>query len=247
MISKSCFIKLNNPINSLGSIFCFHYGGGNSTMYRSWLAYTPENITLIGVDLPGRGRRFSEPLIDTLDEAISSIIAEKHWFNKSTPFAFFGHSLGALLAFELTRILEIKNEVLPDFIALSGRNAPFSGTQFPAIHKLPKLEFIEELRKYKGAPKEVFENKELLELAIPFIRSDFAISEKAYLYDGTPIQTDILAIGGDQDEYVEIEDINAWGKFTTGKFESQIFNGGHFFIYKHVKIIINRMIKNMVV
>src|SRR5215510_9124924 len=195
-------------------LFCFPYAGGNSQTYRAWPFKLPETVEVHMVNLPGRGTRLREapitrlaPLVDEVAEAIRPELDK--------PFAFFGHSMGALIAFELVHQLRKQNHVNPAHLIVSGRGAPHMPKTEPQTHDLPEKEFIEELRRLNGTPTETLEHPELMQLMLPILRADFAICE-TYTYEDRPLlDCPITALGGLDDSDVTREELAAWRERTT--------------------------------
>jgi medium-chain acyl-[acyl-carrier-protein] hydrolase len=168
-------------------------------------------------------------LITRLPDLVHSLaIGLRPYLDK--PFAFYGHSLGALLAFELARHLRREGREFPEHLFLSGRGAPQSHLLLQPIHTLPEPAFIEELRRLNGTPKEVLGNPELLELIVPILRADFALNETYTYVPEPPLNCAITAFGGLQDTSTNRESLEAWREHTTAEFNLQMMPGDHFFI-----------------
>jgi medium-chain acyl-[acyl-carrier-protein] hydrolase len=145
------------------------------------------------------------------------------------PFAFFGHSLGSLISFELTRWLRRQKVPCPLQLFVSGCRVPQIPNPDPPIHQLPDVEFIEELRRFNGTPKAVLDNPELMEVFLPLLRSDMRLYE-TYVYDHeAPLDCPISAFGALEDEEVSREELAAWYDQTRSRFNIQMFPGDHFF------------------
>jgi medium-chain acyl-[acyl-carrier-protein] hydrolase len=211
-------------------LFCFPYAGGNASVFRAWPAALPE-IEVWTVELPGRGDRFNEPAFSQLSPLLQSLRAALRLY-LDLPFALFGHSMGALLSYELARHLRQAGEALPWHLFVSGWRAPQLPDRTPPIHQLPEAAFAAALRDYNGTPEAVLQNTELRELLFPTLRADFAIAE-TYLYTpGTPLPCPISAFGGLQDQTVSREELSAWQDQTEGRFTLRILPGNHFFLNK---------------
>jgi medium-chain acyl-[acyl-carrier-protein] hydrolase len=183
-------------------------------------------VDLIPVQLPGRGRRLQEPLFTDLIE-VSSIIAQHLLESLDRPFALFGHSMGALIAFEVAQTLRSCYGVLPVLLMVAGCPAPQIGCK-RITYSLPDDEFKDELRRLNGTPEELLSNAEAMGIMMPTIRADFQMVE-TYLYGSTvPLRCPILAFGGLQDT-VTIEELNGWRVQTVDHFSLQMFEGDHFF------------------
>lgn len=214
-------------------LLCFPYAGGGASIYRLWPADLPATVEVRAVQLPGREGRWREepfrrlePLAEATTEALSGHL--------DRPFAFFGHSMGAILAFEVTRRLRRRGLPRPRHLFVSGRSAPRVEVRDPPIHELPREEFIDALRRFSGTPEEVLQNRELMELVEPLLRADFSVSETyAYTPDAEPLAVPLTALGGVEDPDVPPEDLSPWREETTGPFQEHLLPGGHFFLDQH--------------
>lgn len=218
-----------NPQASL-RLFCLPYAGGGSQIYRTWAHSLPASVEVCPIELPGRGTRIMEtpfcqlePLIETLASVLLPYLDK--------PFAFFGHSMGALLSFELIRRLRRNDNLLPLHLFVSGRHAPQIPDSNSPIHALPEPAFLEELRRYNGTPQAVLENAELMQLLLPILRADFAAIETYVYTSEPPLACPITAIGGLQDPEASCEELEAWHKQTSAAFSLQMFPGDHFFLH----------------
>lgn len=217
-----------NPQASL-RLFCFPYAGGAASIYHKWPGMFPATIEICPVQIPGRGERLREPPF-TQFPPLTQTIAEGLREMLDKPFAFFGHSMGAIISFELTRLLRRQGGPLPVHLFVSGRSAPTIPDADPPTYDLPEPEFIEELQRLKGTPKEVLEHPELMELLIPLLRADFELIQN-YLYTPEPpLDCPITAFGGLQDDEVSRENIEAWHEQTTRAFSLRMLQGDHFFL-----------------
>jgi medium-chain acyl-[acyl-carrier-protein] hydrolase len=220
-----------NPMESPAvlRLFCFHYAGGDALFYRNWADYIPETIDICAIQLPGRGNRRQEPLVSSLAELVGDITRALRLY-LDRPFAFFGHSMGALISFEIARELRRSMKVEPAHLFVSGRRAPHLPEETPPIYDLPEIEFIEELRRLNGTPKEVLDHRELMDLVIPLLRADFSICQTyVYRYE-PPLSCPISAYGGLQDEDVSPSDLRGWQEQTSSDFKLRMFPGDHFFL-----------------
>lgn len=211
-------------------LFCFPYAGGGASIFRSWPDSLPKTVEVALVQLPGRENRLREPPFTRLAQLVKSI-APAILPHLDKPFAFFGHSMGALLGFELARELRRQRGPAPVHLFVSGRSAPPIPDKNPPTYGLPEPEFIEELRRLNGTPPEVFEYPELMELMLPIVRADFeAVQTYAYTRE-PPLECPITAFGGRQDEEISFEDIQAWREQTSNGFSLHMFDGDHFFLH----------------
>jgi medium-chain acyl-[acyl-carrier-protein] hydrolase len=217
-----------NP-NAKVRLFCFPYSGAAANIFYPWADVLPPSWELCPVQLPGRGNRMSEPLATRLEpqvEAVAGGIAP--YLDK--PFAFFGHSMGALISFELARHLRRSGAPLPLHLFVSGHEAPHLPDRNPPLHALPEGELLDKLRELNGTPEEVLRHPELRELLIPILRADFAVCETYVHRPELPLDCPISAYSGLGDDYVNREELEAWREQTTGRISIRMFPGDHFYL-----------------
>jgi medium-chain acyl-[acyl-carrier-protein] hydrolase len=212
-------------------LFCFPYAGGGAQIYRNYAEALPNDIEVCAIQLPGRERRFQEPSLESVDaivEQLAPVMAEQ----TDLPYAMFGHSLGALVGFELVRRLRSEGRQLPVRLFVSGHRAPHLPDPDPPIRHLPDDAFIEELRELNGTPQAVFDSPELLELVLPILRADFTAAETYTYRSDHPLPCSITALGGASDEMVTREALQGWKDHAGGGFEYYVLEGDHFFIHQ---------------
>lgn len=210
-------------------LFCFPYGGGGVSIFRAWSDGLPADVEVCPVQLPGRGTRLTEPpftrlapLIQALAKALLPLLDK--------PFVFFGHSLGALVSFELARQLRRQYAAQPVRLFISADRAPQIHYRDPPVHSLPEGEFLSELRRLNGTPREVLEDEELRQVMLPLLRADFAVYETYRYSTEPPLDCPISAFGGLQDQRVSRGDLEAWRNQTSVSFSLRMFPGDHFFL-----------------
>ena len=210
-------------------LFCFPYAGGGALAFYPWPRGLPAGVEMCAVQLPGREARLGEAaigawnvLLDRLTEALVPFM--------DRPFAFYGHSLGAHVAFELTRRLRRDGRPPPFHLFVGGRRAPHCPMDRPEAHALPDDEFAAELRRLAGTPEEVLQDRELLDLLLPMLRADFALAERHEWRPEPPLPIPITAYSGTEDEHVPHESVDAWREHTSVRFRHRPLPGGHFFL-----------------
>jgi medium-chain acyl-[acyl-carrier-protein] hydrolase len=210
-------------------LFLFSHAGGGTNSWRGFREGLPPAIELCAVRLPGREERLSEPpfrrmepLVDALSVALTAVL--------DRPFAFFGHSMGALVALALARRLRDQAAPLPvDFVA-SGYSAPSAIRRRPRpLYQLPRAELIAELRLMGGTPPQVLDEPDLLDLLLPTLRADLEVSETWAAPGAPPLPTPILAAAGTEDASVSDEGLEAWRYETSQRFAWERFTGDHFY------------------
>ncbi len=206
-------------------------------MYKDWLKQLPAQVAVCPIQLPGRSTRFHEPpyhelhaLIPDIAEAIRPLL--------DRPFVFMGHSMGALISFELARYVRKLYALEPVHLLMAGFHAPHMPDPGPIIHHLPDPEFMAELTKLNGTPKELIEHAELMELMLPMLKADFTLAEQYVYQQGEPFTCPITAFGGWQDPDISVKEIQGWKEQTTGAFRAYMLEGDHFFIHSQEKDVL---------
>lgn len=211
-------------------IFCFPHVGGGAALYRLWSQGLPHFVEVCPVELPGRGRRFGEEPLKNLGSLVSEL-AEALLPSLDRPFCFFGHSMGALIGFELTRHLRRSGGPMPSLLIVSAFGAPKLGRRPERpLHRLSEGEFLEELRRLKGTPPEVLNHTELMRLFIPLLRADLELVETYSYQAEARLEVPILALAGDRDEEVSLSAMEGWVAETLSGFRLEIVPGDHFFL-----------------
>jgi len=210
-------------------LFCFPYAGGGASIYRTWPKGLSSEIEVWAIQLPGREMRLHEPALTRLEPLIT-ILAEILAPFLTIPFAVFGHSMGALLSFELIRRLRQLGQPQPLHLFVSGRRAPHMSDPDPPIAHLSEATFITELRHLNGTPEEVLRNDELRMLILPLLRADFAVNETYCYIPAPPLDCPISVFGGLDDHKVRQEDLAAWQAQTHSVSTLRMFPGNHFFL-----------------
>jgi len=153
------------------------------------------------------------------------------------PFVFFGHSIGARIAFELARNIQKNWGLHPRHLIVSGSRAPHISEPKP-LHHLPDNEFIQELRRFSGTPEEVLQNRELMDMFIPVLRADFCVDETYACVMEPPLACPITAFGGTKDGEASRQEIAAWAAQTLADFDMEMVEGGHFFLHSHRDVLV---------
>lgn len=211
-------------------LFCWPYSGGSAQVFRTWPERLPAGVELWAVQLPGHPPRLGEePLTSAAAIAGAAVPALTRLLDR--PFAFFGHSLGAMLAYEVTRRLQAASHRLPALLIASGHAAPHRPRPEPPIRHLPDEQFLEAVRRYNGIPAWVLEHREMLELVLPILRADFVVYETYRHEDGPPLDCPVAVFGGLSDPWTPRPDLEAWAELTRAECGVQMFPGEHFFLH----------------
>ena len=218
-------------------LFCFPYAGGGASIYRGWENYLPPGLEVWPAHPPGRGSRFKEPALSSMDSLVAAAAKALEQF-LDLPIVLFGHSVGAFASFELVHKLSSQFGVKVRHLFVSGARAPHLPRNRRSIHDLAEDEFITELKTLNGTPREVLENPELMKMISTTLRADFSIAETYRSTHTAPLSCPITVFGGLEDTLVAKEDLEAWRIHTTGPFDLWQLPGDHFFIHSSDSLIL---------
>jgi len=225
--------RLYRPASSASvRLFCFPYAGAGAGAYLDWPALVPPWLELVGAVYPGReARSMAPPLrrLDLLVEALADAMAP--WLDR--PFALFGHSMGAYVAFEVGRRLVQLGRV-PESVFVSGAGAPHLPPPHP-LHHLSPRDFLAELIRLNGFPAEVLRSAELLRHVLPILRADFVACETHRLDSAEPVDFPLHVLCGDCDPRVDGHRLAAWRTLAAGVFSQRLFEGDHFYLHHHAR------------
>jgi pyochelin biosynthetic protein PchC len=207
-------------------LVCFPHGGGTAGFFRGWPALVGDDVEVLPVQYPGREERLGDPVAERLSELADLISAALMPF-LTVPTALFGHSFGAVLAYEVAVRLS-RYRAVPSGLVVSGHPGP--GLERPtAWHLATDAELCAELLRVGGMREEVLNHAELLRLVLPVIRADYRLSETHRM---TPLALDcpVLACIGADDSEVTAEEVGAWAAVTSVGYGLRVFPGGHFYL-----------------
>jgi medium-chain acyl-[acyl-carrier-protein] hydrolase len=208
---------------------CFAHAGSGPAAFVSWPRLLPEHIETHAVLLPGRGKRLREAPVTDMAQLLSRLAPELRSL-ADRPIAFFGHSLGALLAFEVARAWRAAAAGMPAHLFLSGSRPPQLPRNRPPLRDASQAEFLAALQDFGGTPPEILANSELLPLILPALRGDFALAEQ-YRYQPEPaLDIPFTLMGGSEDPRVSPATLQGWREQTRGVCRTRIFPGGHFYL-----------------
>ena len=225
----SPWIVTPRSLNSGMRLICFPYAGGGASVFRSWgdsefLA----DVEVCAVQLPGRESRITEPPVGDLRRLVHMLCeALEPYLDR--PFVFFGHSIGALVSFELARELRRIRGIAPNHLFVSGCPAP----HLPDSERICDLhddEFLERVSRFNGTPPEVFNHSELMQLMLPALRADFSLRDRYVYREEPPLDCPIIAFGGMSDQHVNGVVLGSWRQHTRERFQLWLFQGDHFFV-----------------
>jgi surfactin synthase thioesterase subunit len=237
--SGPILIRIGSRADPACRLVCVPYAGAGTAAYRMFAQALPPWLEVWAVRLPARESRLhEEPLVD-VTAVVDTLAAEFTGAGPfgpagdGLPFALFGHSMGALICFELARELRRRGLTEPAHLFVAGRRAPQIPDDLPAIHRLPRADFIAAVRRLGGMPDEILAEPGLIDLIAPALRADFAVCESYEHVAEPPLGYPISAFGGRADPTTTAERLACWASQTTAMFTMRLYHGDHFFIHTH--------------
>ncbi|HYP40295.1 MAG TPA: alpha/beta fold hydrolase [Chloroflexia bacterium] len=218
-------------------LFCFPYAGGRASIFRAWQANLPPAVEVFPIEFPGRGMRFAERLHVQLTPLVREIASEIQPY-MDRPFALFGHSMGALVSFELARELQSTYGLSPAHLFVSAHRAPHLPDTSLPMHTLSDPDLLQRLHGLNGTPGELLQEPDLMKLTLPIVRADFSVCETYAYAPGAALTCPISTFGGWQDVMVTRDQLEAWGQHTHASFELHMLPGEHFFLHTAQSLVL---------
>ncbi|HET9898351.1 MAG TPA: alpha/beta fold hydrolase [Streptosporangiaceae bacterium] len=209
-------------------LFCLPHAGAGASVYWEWLPLLAPEVDVVPIQLPGRESRYKEPPRRSASDITAELI-EPLADRAGPDFSLFGHSMGGLLAYEVTRAMTAKGRP-PRHLFVSGVRAPQLGPPRRIAHLLPDPELLEVMEELAGTSPEVLAHPELVRLLLPVLRADFAVCETYLHSHDTPLRVPITVLGGLSDPSVSVSEMRAWRDLTSAGFEAEFYSGGHFYL-----------------
>jgi surfactin synthase thioesterase subunit len=224
----------------LARLYCLPHAGAGATTYQPWPSRLPAAVAAVPVQLAGREARFSEPAARSAAEVVAALTEPmlEHFHDLDGGFALFGHSMGALLSYELAHELTRRGRP-PAHLFVSGYAAPHLPPRDDAVHLLPDAELCAHIAELAGTPAGVLEVPELMRAMLPTVRADFEICEAYRHVDRPPLPIPITALGGTEDPGASPRELEAWQELTEKDFTLHCFSGGHFYLLDHSEAVID--------
>lgn len=228
MGAKKFFFNASKNQQGAIRLVCFPYAGAGGGVFKGWESQLPDWVDLMVAELPGRGARFGEPLLFNMNDVVAQMADDfLHYMEK--PFVFFGHSLGALVCFELCKELRARALAEPEVLIVSGRRAPHCPTD-SQYHLLSDDQLIGQLRNYDGTPDEILADADMMRLILPILKADFSVAETYRYSDTKKFDFPIAAFGGKSDKGVPKNSLLKWSEFAGKSFVCEMFDGAHFYL-----------------
>lgn len=232
MTAKTAWVQRFVPRPSCDlRLFCFHHAGVGAAVYRPWALQMPAEVEVCAIELPGRGNRLRESPLDSVETMVAQLL--DHLLPElDRPFVFFGHSMGAVLAYETALALAGAGHPLPEHLFVSGRRPPHVPDPMSPLGELPVSAFVAEInRRYGGIRPELLAHPDVMELLLPALRADIRALDRhqpAHLRAALPCP--ITAMGGDADAVTPAEHLEAWRPLTAAAFAARRYTGDHFYL-----------------
>ncbi|MER7004856.1 thioesterase domain-containing protein [Dactylosporangium sp. NPDC000555] len=230
-------MRLRPPSQPLARMICVPYAGAGANAFRYWAELLPAWLEPWAVRLPARETRLAEPPTSRVEQIAAAIAAELRDL-VVLPYCLYGHSMGALVCFELARELRRQGVAQPVHLFVSGRRAPQLPDDLPGICHLPRDAFIAAVRALNGIPEGVLAEPGLMEFIEPALRADFAVCEEYRFQPQPPLAYGISAFGGDADPTTSAGQLAAWREQCAAEFVVRSYPGDHFFVHaEHARIL----------
>jgi medium-chain acyl-[acyl-carrier-protein] hydrolase len=230
--------KSSNP---KARLFCFPFAGSGAQMFFPWAELIPSQIELVGIQPPGRWNRLGEPPILSTCQLASECWAEIQTM-VDVPYLLFGYSWGAQVAFEVMRLAHSDAKPMPSALIVAAAVAPQIPISRKPFHKLPDAEFVKVVFEYyKNVPQQILDDPEMLSLMMGILRADITAFESYSYKNGPIVDVPIFAFNGKNDAIVPEEAVNEWAKQTTGGFQLETIEGGHFFAQENLDLFIQSL------
>ncbi len=221
-------------------IFCFPFAGGGASIYRGWGKLFGSKVEVCPIQLPGRENRFSEPAFKEA-RALAQALASQLQLYSDKPFVMYGHSMGALVAFELTRVLQANGMTMPEALILGAHRAAHLPRTRETLYNLDDKAFIDRLQRFGGFPEEVLASADLLQFLMPTLKADFTLCDTYVYTEQEPLNCPIHIFAGAADPEAPPAVMEAWCQHSNTDTQMHIFQAGHFFIRSDLERVVDTL------
>jgi surfactin synthase thioesterase subunit len=242
--TSDTWIRRYQPAPSAPAVLvCFPHAGGSASFYVPVARALAPDVDVLAVQYPGRQDRLRDACIDDIGALADACLpALVPWLDR--PVALFGHSMGAVVAFEVAARLERDHRIVPQRLFASGRRAP-STHRDETVHLGDDGQLVAEIKKLSGTDTRLLGDDEVLQMIIPAIRSDYRAIERYSWRPGPALACPVSAFVGDDDPKATVEEVRAWAAHTTGRFDLQVFPGGHFYLTEHAPWVLREITERL--
>lgn len=225
-------------------LFCFPYAGGAASIFRAWHQHLPAEIQVCAMQLPGRENRLQEQPRTSAAALVGEMLPDLLPY-LDMPYAIFGHSMGALLAYELAQQLNQRQVRMPEYLFVSGHRAPMLPRRNPPLHSIASdQEFLAGIQqRYNNLPAVLFDDAELRSIFVPLLRADLTIAETYVSSCSQRLPCPIVALGGVADPHVTPAELQAWQELAQGSFGRHLFPGDHFYLNRQPSTLFDTIAK----
>jgi medium-chain acyl-[acyl-carrier-protein] hydrolase len=242
---NNSWLPAHSNLHARLRVFCFPHAGAGASTYRMWSASLAKaGLDVCPVQLPGRENRMGEPAFHTVRPLVEALV-DGVTDQLDRPFVLFGHSMGALVAFEFTRALRALGGPLPIHLFVSGRIAPQLADPRTKLFELPDTELGAQLVELGGIPAAVRADLALMAFQLPLLRADLALNETYTYVPEAPLAVPITAFGGERDPKVTEAEVRAWAVQTSDRFTARMLAGGHFFVQESVESLLRFLVVDL--
>jgi pyochelin biosynthetic protein PchC len=231
-VEGSAWVRRLHPSPAGRRLVCFPHVGGAATYFAPLARTLAGSVDVLAMQYPGRQERLSEPCIESIDGLVAAIVPElEGWLDR--PFALFGHSMGAVVAYEVARVLQAEGRPEPLGLFVSGRRAP-STWRDERVHEKGDEALLAQVTRLAGTPAVLLEDEDVRQMMLPALRGDYKAIESYEWRPGPPLRGPIWSLVGEDDPLTTRQEADAWRTHTTGPFELHVFPGGHFYLAEHL-------------